>query len=150
DPQDDGTFQPASSIEAIPLTTALRASYAIPAVQGLSVNAEVFTVNNRDRAFVVLFDEDNDGEFDRNNSGELIRADAYRLRGYTTVDLGLSYAIPPDVFGGVGGSVAVQVLNLLNETYIPPISQRQVGDVFAIRRRNGYGRNITVTLGLSF
>ncbi|MEM1269453.1 MAG: TonB-dependent receptor, partial [Bacteroidota bacterium] len=47
DPQDDGTFQPASSIEAIPLTTALRASYAIPAVQGLSVNAEVFTVNNR-------------------------------------------------------------------------------------------------------
>lgn len=151
DPQDDGTFQPASSVEAIPLTTSLRASYAPPSVPGLSFNTEVFTVNNRDRAFTYLVDSDRDGEPDVDSDGNVIRADAYRLRGYTTVDVGASYAFPELLstpLGGIGGRVSVQVLNLLNETYIPPISQRQVGPIFAERRRNGTGRTLTITLEL--
>ncbi|MEO0558733.1 MAG: TonB-dependent receptor [Bacteroidota bacterium] len=148
DPQDDGSFQPASSIEVIPLTTAIRASYAIPSVKGLAFNAEVFTINNRDRAFNFLLDNDGDGEPDVDEEGVPARADAYSLRGYTTLDLGASYQIPPSALGGVGGRLGVQVLNLLNETFIPTISQRQVGPIFSSRRRNGLGRNVTVTLSL--
>ena len=146
DPQDDGTFQPASSVETIPLTTSIRISYAPPSLKGLSFSTELFTVGNRDRAFNFLVDSDDNGEIDLDTDGNPVRADGYRLRGFSTVDIGASYRFPERWLGDVGGSLSFQVLNLLNETYIPPISQRQFGDVFAIRRLNGFGRNLTVTL----
>ena len=148
DPQDDGTFQPASTIETIPLTTSIQASYALPSVPGLSVRAELFSVGNRDRAFRFLVDSDEDGQIDVDGNGIPVRADGYRLRGFSTVDIGATYQFPRNWFGGVGGYLSLQVLNLLNETYVPPISQRQFGEVFANRRRNGFGRNLTLTLGL--
>ncbi|MEM9723369.1 MAG: TonB-dependent receptor, partial [Bacteroidota bacterium] len=147
DPQDDGTFQPASSVETIPLTTSIRTSYTVPSIEGLSFTAELFTVGNRDRAFRFLVDSDEDGEIDLDANENPIRADGYLLRGFSTVDIGASYQFPKEWLGGVGGYLSFQVLNLLNETYVPPISQRQFGEVFAIRRRNGFGRNLTMTLG---
>ncbi len=150
DPQDDGTFQPASTVETIPLTTSLRASYELPSLPGLSFSAELFSVGNRDRAFRHLVDSDDDGEIDLDGNGDPIRADGYRLRGFSTIDVGVSYQFPKEWLGKVGGYLSVQVLNLLNETYVPPISQRQFGEVFAIRRRNGFGRNFTMTLGVNF
>ncbi|MEM9916907.1 MAG: TonB-dependent receptor [Bacteroidota bacterium] len=146
DPQDDGTFQPASSVETIPLTTSLRTSYNLSSVPGLSFSAELFTVGNRDRAFLFLVDSDDDGQIDLDDNDNPIRADGYRLRGFSTVDIGATYRFPERWMGSVGGSLSFQVLNLLNETYVPPISQRQFGQIFANRRRNGFGRNITVTL----
>ncbi|MEL6770058.1 MAG: TonB-dependent receptor [Bacteroidota bacterium] len=147
--EDDGTFRPASTVETIPLTTTLRASYALPMVDGLSFNAEVYTLNNRTRAFTFLLDEDKNGVTDTTMAGDPSRADAYVLRGYTTVDAGVTYVFPDDLFGDVGARLSVQFLNLLNETYIPAISQRQVGPIFASRRRNGFGRNVTVTLNFT-
>ncbi|MEM6380832.1 MAG: TonB-dependent receptor, partial [Bacteroidota bacterium] len=146
DPQDDGTFQPASTVETIPLTTSLRAAYQVPTVKGLAFSAELFSIGNRDRAFTFLVDSDENGEIDLDGNGDPIRADGYQLEGYTTVDFGASYEFPKNWFGDVNGSVSLQVLNLFNETYVPPIDQRQFGEVFAIRRRNGFGRNMTITL----
>ncbi|MEM6264878.1 MAG: TonB-dependent receptor [Bacteroidota bacterium] len=148
DPDDVGTFRPASSVEVIPLTTSLRASYEIPSVPGLVFRTEFFSIANRDRAFLHLLDLDNDGEPDVDDNGNPARAEQYRLRGFSTLDLGASYQFPKEWLGNVGGSLSVQVLNVLNETYVPPIDQRQFGEVFAIRRRNGFGRNFTVTLGI--
>ncbi|MEM6722620.1 MAG: TonB-dependent receptor [Bacteroidota bacterium] len=146
DPQDDGTFQPGSSIEAIPLTTSIRASYQIPNVPGLAFNAELYTLNNRDRAFLFLVDSDDDGQIDMDDDGNIIRADGYELKGYSTVDVGATFEFPQKWLGDVGGRLSLQVLNLLNETYIPAISQRQFGALFADRRRNGFGRNMTLTV----
>ncbi len=146
DPQDDGTFQPASTVETIPLTTSVRAAYELPSVKGLSFNAELFTMGSRDRAFVFLVDSDNDGQIDLDDNDNPIRADGYRLRGFTTIDLGANYEFPEKWLGDVGGRLSVQVLNLLNETYVPAIDQRQFGAIFANRRRNGFGRNLTMTL----
>ncbi|MEM1323530.1 MAG: TonB-dependent receptor [Bacteroidota bacterium] len=150
DPQDDGTFQPASTVETIPLTTSIRTSYELQSVPGLAFTAELFTVGNRTRAFTYLVDSDADGQIDLDANGNAIRADGYQLRGFSTVDVGASYRFPKEWLGNVGGSLAFQVLNLLNETYVPPISQRQFGEVFANRRRNGFGRNVTVTLAFDF
>ncbi|MEM9664536.1 MAG: TonB-dependent receptor, partial [Bacteroidota bacterium] len=61
DPQDDGTFQPGSSIDTVPLTTTFRVSYEIPSVEGLLVSTEVYTLNNRERAFTHLVDSNEDG-----------------------------------------------------------------------------------------
>ncbi|MEO0731329.1 MAG: TonB-dependent receptor, partial [Bacteroidota bacterium] len=69
DPQDDGTFQPASTIDMNPFTTSLRTTYELPSVPGLSFTAELFTISNRDRAFRTLLDEDNDGEIDLDEDG---------------------------------------------------------------------------------
>ncbi|MEL7162160.1 MAG: hypothetical protein AAFN92_15500, partial [Bacteroidota bacterium] len=66
------------------------------------------------------------------------------------LDFGGSYKFPERWFGKIGGSFSFQVLNLLNETYVPPTSQRQFGPIFAIRRRNGFGRNLTATLAFNF
>jgi len=150
DPQDDGTFQPASTVETVPFTTSLRANYKIPAVKGLSVNAEVYALANRDRAFNFLVDADNDGQIDIDDNGNPTRADGFRLEGYSTVDLGTNYIFPESWFGEVNGSFALTVQNLFNETYVPLISQRQFGDIFASRRRNGFGTNFTATITLSF
>lgn len=147
DPQDDGTFQPGSTVDMIPLTTSIRASYDIPSIDGLSFSAELFTVGNRDRAFTFLVDSDDDGQTDLDGNGDPIRADGYRLRGFTTVDLGANYQFK---LGNVNSFLALQILNILNETYVPPIDQRQFGAIFASRRRNGFGRNATLTLGFDF
>ncbi|MEM8764617.1 MAG: TonB-dependent receptor [Bacteroidota bacterium] len=146
DPQDDGTFQPASTIETVPFTTSLRASYNIPAVKGLSMNAELYSLANRDRAFNFLVDADNDGQIDLDDEGNPTRADGFRLRGYTTLDLGTNFVFPKKWLGEVDGTFSVRVQNLFNETYVPLISQRQFGDLFAARRRNGFGTNMTFTL----
>ena len=146
DPQDDGTFQPASTVDAVPFTTSLRTSYTLPSAPGLSFSLELFSISNRDRAFRFLLDKDNDGQTDLDDDGNPIRADGYRLRGFSTLDLGGSYTFPESWLGGIGGRISFQVLNLLNETYVPPIDQRQFGEVFAIRRLNGFGRNLTVSL----
>ncbi|MEL6916199.1 MAG: TonB-dependent receptor [Bacteroidota bacterium] len=150
DPQDDGTFQPASTVETIPFTTSLRANYAIPAVKGLSVNAEVYSLANRDRAFNFLVDADNDGQIDIDDDGNPTRADGFRLEGYTTVDFGTNYIFPKSWFGDVKANFSLTVQNLFNETYVPLISQRQFGDIFADRRRNGFGTNFTATLNFKF
>ncbi|MEM9362647.1 MAG: TonB-dependent receptor [Bacteroidota bacterium] len=150
DPQDDGTFQPASTIETVPFTTSLRASYAIPAVKGLSVNAELYSLANRDRAFNFLVDADNDGQIDLDEDGIPTRADGFRLRGYTTVDFGTNFIFPKNWFGEVDGNLSIRIQNLFNETYVPLISQRQFGDLFAARRRNGFGTNLTATLNFKF
>ena len=150
DPQDDGTFQPASTIETIPFTTSLRANYSIPAVKGLSVNAEIYSLANRDRAFNFLVDADNNGQIDIDSEGNPIRADGFRLEGYSTVDFGTNYVFPDSWFGDVKGNFSLTVQNLFNETYVPLISQRQFGDIFASRRRNGFGTNLTATLNFSF
>ncbi|MEM1094596.1 MAG: TonB-dependent receptor [Bacteroidota bacterium] len=150
DPQDDGTFQPASTIEAVPLTTTLRASYAPPSIAGLSFQAEVYSLSNRYRAFTFLVDSDENGEFELDNEGDPIRADGYILRGYKTIDLGLNYDFPASLVGDLDTRLTLLISNLLNETYIPAISQRQVGAIFADRRRNGPGRALSINLQFNF
>lgn len=150
DPQDNDSFQPGSTTDVNPFTTSIRTSYSPASASGLSLFAELFSVANRDRAFNFLLDEDKNGEPDLTEDGTPIRADGYRLRGFSTLDVGASYLFPEKWMGDIGGSLSFQILNLLNETYVPPIDQRQFGNVFAIRRRNGFGRNLTVTLAFDF
>lgn len=152
DPQDDGTFQPGSSTETVPLTTSLRASYELQSLrlEGLSFSMELFSIGNRDRALTFLVDSDEDGNIDLDANDNPVRADGYRLRGFSTIDIAANYQFPKSWLGGVDGFFSIQVLNLLNETYVPPIDQRQFGEVFAIRRLNGFGRNLTATLGFDF
>ncbi|MEM9985843.1 MAG: TonB-dependent receptor, partial [Bacteroidota bacterium] len=95
DPQDDGTFQPASSIETVPLTTTIRASYAFPTLPELTFSAEFFRVSSRDRAFEHMVDSDLDGETDLDGNGNAIRADGYRLKGFSTVDVDATFEFPP-------------------------------------------------------
>ncbi|MEO0429109.1 MAG: TonB-dependent receptor [Pseudomonadota bacterium] len=121
DPDDDGDFQPLSSLTVQPLKLYFSADWRpIPEV---SLGARVLYIGDRDRAF----DEGVDGE---------------AIDGYVTVDLSATYDVGP-------GTLALDVTNLLNNEYLPLESQTRFG-LTDQRRFIAPGRQFTLTYSATF
>ncbi|MEM9058920.1 MAG: TonB-dependent receptor [Pseudomonadota bacterium] len=121
DPNDTGDFQPLSSLTVQPIKLAFSADWN--PMPDLGLGMSVLYVGNRDRAF----DEGVDGA---------------PIDGYATVDLRASYDLGP-------GTLSLDVLNALNNEYLPLESQTRFG-VTNNRRFLAPGRQIGLTYSAEF
>ncbi|MDX8350693.1 TonB-dependent receptor [Cognatiyoonia sp. IB215446] len=122
DTDDDGNFEPLSSLTVLPLKVTLQADWQ--ATQRLNLNGSVFYLGDRDAAF-------DDG------------VDNYRAEGYVTADVGATFAFDN------GGELSMQVTNVLNEEYIPLESQSRFLAT-ADRRFAGPGRELVINYAYTF
>ena len=122
DRDNDGEYLALSSLTVLPLKISLQADWQ--ATPRMNVNAGIFYLGDRDRAF-------DDG------------VDSFEAEGYVTADIGMTYAFDH------GGELSVQVSNLFNESYIPLESQSRFG-VTADRRFAGPGRELAVNYSFEF
>ena len=125
DPDGDGPDieVPLTTLDVGPWKFTLNARWAL--TETLGFNALLLSVGDRDRAF----DEG---------------VDLYEIDGYTTLDLGLDWAV-------LQGLLSVQVTNALDETYITPASQTYIGNpLFAPRVAGAQGRTLSVGYSIGF
>lgn len=121
DADDDGNFEPLSSLTVLPLKLSLTADWR--PIERLGLGAQVLYIGSRDRAFQAGVD------------GEAIE-------GYVTVDLSASYDIGP-------GTLSLDILNALNNEYLPLESQTRFGFTDT-RRFIAPGRQIALTYSATF
>jgi len=121
DANDDGVFRPLGSVQIPPLKLSFTGAWR--PLDRLEITSQVLVAGDRDRAF-------DDG------------VDSFRIEGYTTVDLGASYDTR-------AGRWELQVLNLLDNFYLPVESQSRFGNT-ANRRFAAPGRTLALTWSQTF
>lgn len=121
DTNDDGNFLPLSSLTVQPIKIAASADWT--PIEDLTLGADILYVGNRDRAFAQ-------------------GVDGAPIDGYVTVDMSASYDIGPR-------TLSLDVLNVLNNEYLPLESQTRFG-VTNNRRFNAPGRQIGLTYTATF
>ncbi|MEM6678907.1 MAG: TonB-dependent receptor, partial [Pseudomonadota bacterium] len=121
DPNDDGDFQPLSSLTVQPLKLYFNVDWR--PIPELGLGARVLYIGDRDRAFEAGVD------------GEAID-------GYATLDLSATYDIGP-------GTLALDIANVLNNEYLPLESQTRFG-LTNQRRFIAPGRQVALTYSATF